>query len=191
MALLFVKDAVVSVVVGAGLLLAFLRVNRALAVIGGAGILVSTAGFLTIDALEAAMLPLARDFAQGWPDETGMLSTARAVAMTSGIAGQLAFAAFAVGVISLGVLVHRARGEGVPPRWVGWLGIVAGVLWLLSSTGMLIEAGQMFIPLGAITTLSWMISLGVWLIRHPEAADESGTPTRASSDAVRPMAPSN
>jgi hypothetical protein len=186
MGLLFVKDSIVSVIVGAGLLLAFMRVNRALAVVGGAGILVSTAGFLTIDALEAAMLPLARDFAEGWPDQTATLATARGLAITSAIAGQLAFSSFAIGTISLGVLFIRARGAHVPPAWVGWLGIVTGVLWLLSWVGVLTEAGQAFIPLGAITTLSWMISLGVWLIRHPEAEEGPSSIRTPSAVSARP-----
>ena len=180
MALLLFKDAVVSVITGVGLLLTFAHVNRGLAVLGGAGWLVATAGFLGIDAMEAAMIALADDYARAEADGAVTLSVARTLAIVSGLTGQAAFSSFAVGLGAFGLLILRY--EAGVPRLLGWLGLVGAACWLLLWSSVLTEAGFVFIPLGALSVIVWMLGLGVYLLRHslpgpgvqPEALYASG-----------------
>jgi hypothetical protein len=178
MALLLAKDAVVSVIVGAGLFLVFAGANRTLAALGAAGWLVATAGFLAIDGMEASMIAFADDYATVGVDQVTTLSVARSIAIVSGLTGQAAFSSFAVGLGSIGLLIVRHRGPDMPPAFLGWLGIFGAACWLLLWTSALTEAGFVFLPLGALSVIVWMLGVGFYLVRH---SSTGATPASATA----------
>ncbi len=53
------------------------------------------------------------------------------------------------------------------PRWLGWLGLVAAALVLL--TPLAVTAELLFLPffVGAILTLVWLLAVGLWLAIWP------------------------
>jgi hypothetical protein len=164
MALVFFKDAVVSVVIGAGLYLSFTSVNRSLALIGAAGWLVSAACFNLIDGMEAAMIALADAHSAG----DDVLVLARTLAVVSSLGAQAAFSSFALAVAALGIMFLRAPAGVVPGRWLGWVSLVVAASWWLLWISVLTEAGFVFIPIGAISGIVWMLGVGIYLVRHPE-----------------------
>jgi hypothetical protein len=163
MGLLLLKDTVVSVALAAGLYLSFAAVNRGLALVGAAGWLVASAVFFMVDASEATMLVLADDYATA-PTET-ILENARLLAVLSGLTGQAAFAGFSVSLAGFGALFLRQRGAAVP---LGYLSLVIAAAWLLLWTSVFTDAGFVFLPIGAIGTIVWLLGVGVYLVRNPE-----------------------
>ncbi len=59
---------------------------------------------------------------------------------------------------------------GVAPRWLGWLGLVAGALLVL--TPLAVTAEVLFFPffIGTILTLAWLLAAGLWLALRPPGA---------------------
>jgi hypothetical protein len=80
----------------------------------------------------------------------------------------LAFAALGFGAAAF------ARGlawsSGIAPRWLGWLGLAAGALLLL--TPLAVTTDILFLPFffGAILTLVWLLATGLWLALRPPGA---------------------
>jgi hypothetical protein len=65
----------------------------------------------------------------------------------------------------------------IAPRWLGWLGLVAGALLVL--TPLAVTADVLFLPFffGAILTLVWLLAAGFWLalgLPKPGAATTVG-----------------
>ena len=55
------------------------------------------------------------------------------------------------------------------PRWLGWVGLTAGGLLVL--TPLAVTADVLFLPffLGTILALVWLLAAGLWLtLRPPE-----------------------
>lgn len=72
--------------------------------------------------------------------------------------------AFATLGIGAGVFAYGlAWSTDLAPRWLGWLGLVAAGLLVL--TPLAVTAELLFLPffLGAILTLVWLLAAGVWL----------------------------
>ncbi len=88
--------------------------------------------------------------------ESFLLAEGVALSFMFGISGIL----FNIGVLRTSVI----------RRWIGWLGLVAGVAslgWILFSTFMIFQAVA---GIGYILTLVWMLAIGVSLIRLQEPA---------------------
>jgi hypothetical protein len=80
-----------------------------------------------------------------------------------------AFAALGLGAASYAY--GLAWSTDTVPRWIGWLGLVAGGLLLL--TPLAVTTDILFFPFffGAILTLAWLFAAGVSLtVRRPRAA---------------------
>jgi predicted membrane channel-forming protein YqfA (hemolysin III family) len=60
-----------------------------------------------------------------------------------------------------------------PPTWLGWIAVVAGVLYLL---GVLIFVSDWFfilVGIGFLLTIIWYLAGGIWyLFMAPELAEE-------------------
>jgi hypothetical protein len=58
------------------------------------------------------------------------------------------------------------------PRWLGWLGLVAGGLLVLTPLAVTVEV--LFFPFffGAILTLAWLLAAGLWLVLRPPVTEE-------------------
>lgn len=63
-----------------------------------------------------------------------------------------------------------AWSTGIAPRWLGWLGLVAGALLVL--TPLAVTADVLFLPFffGAILTIVWLLATGLWLALRPPGA---------------------
>lgn len=82
------------------------------------------------------------------------------------------FANFLTGfaVLGLGAAAFAyglAWPSGLAPRWLGWLGLVAGALLLLTPLAVTVDI--LFFPffVGAIVTLVWLLAAGIWLALRP------------------------
>lgn len=119
----------------------------------------------------AGMLRAADDFAGGGlggigtgsPDALELIRVLAVLHFGNFLAGfatlGLGAAAFAYGL---------AWPAGLLPRWLGWLGLVAGALLLF--TPLAVTVDLLFLPffLGAILTLVWLLAGGLWLtLRSP------------------------
>lgn len=172
-----VVDSFLGIVAAGALFLVFRERNRVLATLGLILILAASAAFIVADGTTFAIINLASDFKDGGPGgikpgDDSILEVARAVAIFHGGAGQVAFTALGAGIISFGALIAWAPAKGVmPPRWNGWLGILAGVLGLLTWLVVASEdIGGVIFPITGIAQLLWLLSLGGWLLMQPEEA---------------------
>jgi hypothetical protein len=79
-----------------------------------------------------------------------------------------AFAALGLGAAAFAYAL--AWPAGVAPRWLGWLGLVAGGLLVL--TPLAVTAEILFLPffLGSILTIVWLLAAGLWLVLRPAGA---------------------
>jgi hypothetical protein len=84
-----------------------------------------------------------------------------------------AFAALGLGA---GAFAYGlAWSTRVAPRWLGWLGLLAGGLLVL--TPLAVTADVLFLPFffGTILTIVWLLVTGFWLaLRPPRARDAVG-----------------
>jgi hypothetical protein len=80
-----------------------------------------------------------------------------------------AFATLGMGAAAFAYAL--AWPAGMAPRWLGWLGLVAGALLLL--TPLAVTADVLFFPFffGAILTLAWLLAAGLWLVLRPPVAE--------------------
>lgn len=172
-----VNDAAIGIVAAAGLYLVFRERNRVLALFGFALIFGGSIAFIAADAAAVPLIVLAEDFAEkGGPGgiaagDDVILETARAVAIWSFTVDQLAITTIGAGLIAFGALISwTAPATAVnPPRWIGWLAVIAGLATILTWIGAASEdVGIVLFIAGAIATLLFLISLGVWLLMHPE-----------------------
>ncbi len=172
----FAVDSVVGLAAAAALYLLFRDRSRVLALFGLVGILVASAAFIAADAADVALVHLASDFKGGGPEGVAakapvILEVARAVAISSGVAGQIGFTALSFGILAFGVLIGWApAGAVTPPRWVGWVALLAGVVgfftWLIAVT----DAAFVLIIIATVTQLIWLFGLGGWLLMQPDEA---------------------
>lgn len=85
-----------------------------------------------------------------------------------------AFAALGIGAAAFAY--GLAWSTGFAPRWLGWLGLVAG--GLLVFTPLAVTVDVLFFPFffGTILSLVWLFAAGIWLTLRPRAPG----PPRAS-----------
>lgn len=172
-----VVDAAIGIIAAAGLYLVFRERNRLLALSGFALVFGGGIAFLASDAGMVPLIVLAEDFAEkGGPGgiaagDAVILETARAVAMWSFTIEQVAVTTIAAGLLAFGALIAWAAPGAAanPPRWIGLVGVIAGVATILTWIGAAEEAiAIVLFIIGGIATLLFLISLGVWLLRNPE-----------------------
>ena len=121
----------------------------------------------------AAMVRAADDYGGGGLAGIGrgsedVLELIRVLAVVHFASFLTAFAALGIGAAAFAYAL--AWPAGVAPRWLGWLGLVAGALLLL--TPLAVAAELLFLPffLGAILALVWLLAAGVWLVLRPPGA---------------------
>lgn len=169
-------DAIVLPAAAALLYLGFRDRSHVLALLGAFGILTGAVTFV-VHEVGAMTLPfLATDLlVEGGPSsivagDPVILEAARTVGIVQGLAALCGQTALGVGIGAIGVLIIWAPdGNWNPPRWLGWLGVLAGVgmgltwLFLVSHT-----AGGVATVAAEATTIGMLTFLGIWLLRQPE-----------------------
>jgi Domain of unknown function (DUF4386) len=173
-----VASAFLAVAAGLGLYL-FLR-NRA----GGSGL----AGLLLFvlsgvfhagtGIVGAGMIRAADDYVGGGvvavSGSDNVLELIRVLAVLHFANFLAAFAALGIGV---GAFAYQlAWPAGLAPRWLGWLGLIAGGLLVL--TPLAVTADVLFLPFffGAILTLVWLLVAGLMLALRPVRPGDAAGP---------------
>jgi hypothetical protein len=79
-----------------------------------------------------------------------------------------AFAALGIGAAAFAY--GLAWSTGLAPRWLGWLGLAAGGLLVLTPLAVTVDV--LFLPFffGTILTIVWLVAAGVWLLLRPPGA---------------------
>jgi hypothetical protein len=148
--------------------------GRAVALSGFAFILLAQAVWLIEDASYNLLINLASDFADGGPEgvaagDLQILRDARTVGILASSAQILGVTALGLGIIAFSAIIGWAQAGSVnPPRWLGWVGLIAGVTAVLSWLVALGDFGGIFFGLSGLFTLIWLVGLGVWLLRQRE-----------------------
>lgn len=178
-------DSVLSIVVAAIVYRLLRDRSPLLALVGFAGILVSSAAFFITDFTDIAMVVLADDFAEGGAGtiaagDPNILEIARAVGITGAVAAVGGTVSLTLGMLAFGAIVSFApEGAANPPRWIGWPAILAGVVapfaWLSAA------ADDFFVLffIANIAALVWTALLGGWLLISTTDPDVQPSPSPA------------
>jgi len=178
------SNAVFGIAAGAALYLLLRDRNALYALFGLAFILAGSASLLVGDAGTNTMINLASDFAEGGPEgfdagDPAILRDARSVAILSSSAQIIGGTAISVGVIAFGAIIGWAPlGAVNPPRWLGWIAIIAGVAGILSWLIVLGDFAFIFFAISGLGSLIFLVGLGGWLLMR---AEETGAPSPAAA----------
>jgi hypothetical protein len=182
--------ALLVTVLGAVLFSALRLRSHWLASIGLVGFVGLGIMFAASSATFIALNDLANDLEGGGAGGAGEAEVVEIARVVSIIGDNLFFIGiwfFAVGLVGFGLVMAlgpqlaavAADQTGIraaivsPPAWLGWIAVVAGVLYLL---GVLIVVSEIFfilVGLGFLLTLIWYLAGGIWyLFMAPELAEE-------------------
>jgi hypothetical protein len=176
------NDGVFVPLVAVSLFVLFRDRNPFLATAAMIGVTVTAAMALLVDGSNLLLTIIADDFVNGGPEgvaagDPATLELGRYVGIITFAFTNILFTAAGLGFVAAGLLLVGAP-EGLinPPRWIGWVAIVAGLsAWL---AWLVVAAGPFFVffPIQLLSTLLLLISLGIWLLRH---SDLEPAPMRA------------
>lgn len=170
-----VNDGVFVVIVAVASFILFRDRSPFLAALAMIGFAMAATISLVNDASNILLTVIADDFVKGGPTgvaagDPAALELGRYVGMITYAFTNLLFTPLGTAFIALGAIITSAPAGIVnPPKWIGWLAIIAGLAswlaWLVVVAG---DAGFVFFPINLISTLIFGISLGVWLLRHSD-----------------------
>lgn len=142
--------------------------------------LVSSAAYITVKEVLATDLVSGGAGGAGEPE---ILELARTLTTFGDIAFFLGIMLFAIGLVGYGLTIAitpyqaavaatpagpaavRLTGAVVsPPRWLGWIAVAAGVLYLLGFLAVAVEILFIFVALGFLLTIIWYLAGGVWFL---------------------------
>lgn len=188
-ALNIAMDAAVMLVMAGVLYLLLRDRSQLLAAAGAFGLVGGAVGFAATDTATVTLGYLAADFL----DEGGaggvsagdpvILQSARTVMLLSLIATLCALTAMGVGLLAFGALIATApEGEVNPPRWIGALCGVSGLLmpfgWVVAAHW---ETGMTLIFAGMATAFLFVCILGGWLLFRTEQGEARADTRLAAS----------
>jgi len=165
----------IFILIAAAFYLAFRAHDRNLALLGSFGFLAAGLLFLTIDMVVISLYTLSESFTEASGAQAqSILNSASAVGLMADPAAAMSLLGMAIGFLSYGLLVVTT---GAVPRWIGWFGIVGGLVapfgWLYLVESDLFAVG--FIG-GGIGLLFFLIT-GVWLVlKGSSEATETASP---------------
>jgi hypothetical protein len=177
-----VNDGVFVITIGVALFILFRDRNPFLATLSMSAIVVAAAISLVVDISNILLTSIADDYVNGGPEgvaagDPSTLELGRYVGMITFAFVNLLFTPVAVAFIALGTLLVGAP-EGIvnPPKWIGWVAIIAGLASALAWLVVAAEPFFVFFPIQLIATVVLLVSLGIWLLRH---GDLQPAPMRA------------
>jgi hypothetical protein len=177
-----INDGVFVILVGAALYVLFRDRNPLLATVAAIAIGATAAISLVVDISNILLTMIAEDYVKGGvggaaPGDPAALELGRYVAVVTFAFTNLLFTPAGLAFLSIGsLLVGAPQGLINPPKWLGWVAIIAGAAMWLSWLVVAAEPGFIFFPINLIATLVFLIGLGVWLLRH---SDLQPAPMRA------------
>lgn len=169
-----VADGVLLLAVAAAIFVLFRDRSPLLATLSMIGLTAAATVSLLVDGSNILLAMIADDFVNGGagdipPGDPAVLELGRYVGMITFLFVNVLFTAAGTGLLALGLLLVGARpGVVNPPKWIGWVAIVSGASAWLAWLVVLAEPGFVFFPIQLISVLVLMISLGIWLLRHPD-----------------------
>ncbi|GAB4323725.1 MAG: hypothetical protein Kow0010_05230 [Dehalococcoidia bacterium] len=180
-------DAVATLALAAVLYLLFRDRSQTLALFAAFGLVAGGIGFVTTDAATSTLAYLAADFVdEGGPGGIGagdpvILQAARTVGTFSMLSALAAFTSVGFGIVAVGTLVAVApEGATNPPRWLGALAIVSGLVaggsWVATAN---FDVGMAILFIGMAGMIVFLVVLGGWLLFRGEPAEApraSGVP---------------
>lgn len=172
-------DAAATLALAAVLYLLFRDRSQPLALFAAFGVAAGGIGFMTTDAANVTMTYLAADFVEeggAGAIPTGdpvILQTARAIVALALISVFVAFTSIGFGMVAVGILLVAApEGAVNPPRWLGALAIVTGLLAAASWVTLAnYDAGMTLLTIGMLGMLTFLVILGGWLLFRGEPGE--------------------
>jgi len=178
----YIATDLLAVVAAAFLYLVFRDRNRPLALLGAFSLVAASVAFMMHEVGAMTLAFLADDFlVSGGPGSIGSgdavtLEVARAVSVTQATTALFGQTLMGMSVASFGGLIVWAQvGLRNPPRWIGAAGVLGGICMLVTWVFLLSHlAGGGVTMLAELAVVVMLIGLGVWLLRHPARAWQSG-----------------
>ncbi len=177
-----INDGVFVLAVGAALYILFRDRNPYLATIAGIAVAITAAISLVVDISNVLLTAIAKDYVEGGvgdiaAGDSAALELGRYVGIVTFAFTNLLFTPAGLAFTSIGLLITGApQGLINPPKWLGWVAIVAGLAMWLSWLVVAVDAGFIFFPINLVATLVFLVGLGVWLLRN---GDLQPAPMRA------------
>ncbi|HUF52253.1 MAG TPA: DUF4386 family protein [Dehalococcoidia bacterium] len=167
------NDGVFVIIIAAAFYILFRDRNPFLATIALAGIAVSAALALVLDISNILLTIIADDYVNGGAGgvpagDPATLELGRYVGVITYALLNTLFTPAGTGFIALGLLLLGPQGLVNPPRWIGWVAIIAGASAWLAWLVLVADPFFVFFPIQLISTLVLLLSLGVWLLRHSD-----------------------
>jgi len=169
-----IVDGALSVVVAAVVYILFRDRSRLLALIAFAGLLGQAGISLLLDLDQILLTIVAKDFVTGGPGnipagDASLLEVGRYLGMLSLALTNVIFTMLGVGLLALGWLIARAPAGAVnPPRWLGWMAILAGASGELAWLLIVLDPAFVFLLGNFVFSLIFLVGLGIWLLQHQD-----------------------
>ena len=151
--------------------------DRLLALMGLAGFLMMGVLFSMSAAAYVSVHSIANNLEAGdvFADEATVQEIGRTLVELGDGTFFLGITFFAIGLLAFGAIIALTRvGIGIapvaPPKWIGWIALTAGVLFLLGWLALAAEFLFVFVIIAFVLTLIWYLTFGVWLLRAPAEA---------------------
>ena len=176
-----ILTGILVALLGAALYVMFRARERFLALVGFTGFVLMAALFVTSSAAFVEVHALANNFEadESFAGEAEVLELGRALTGLGDGAFFLGVTFFAIGLIGFGAMIGIAPvrppvqdpddGEPsiVPPTWLGWIALAAGVLYLAGWLFVLSEVFFLLVIIAFFLTILWYLVFGIWLLRRP------------------------
>lgn len=151
----------ITPVLSAAIYLVFSRQERPLALLGAFALMAAGITSLVAGVFRFAIFSLSEDLsATSGPDSDVLTAIARALAYGNDrVAFYATLTLLGLGVAAVGAVIVRRR---ILPRWLGWLGVIGGLLMILDWLDLL--GVPVFGIIGFLCTLVFMLTAGGWLL---------------------------
>jgi hypothetical protein len=167
---------------GGALYVVFRQRDRLLALAGLTGFLLMAGLFVSSTVAYVAVHALANHLEAGetLADEANVLELGRAFTELGDGLFFFGITFFAIGLLGFGMMIGIAPVRPVrpepdveepaiePPKWLGWLALLAGACYLAGWLFVVAEPFFVFVIVAFFLTLLWYLSFGIWLLRRPQ-----------------------
>jgi hypothetical protein len=181
-----VLTGVFVALLGAALCTIFWNRDRFLALVGFTGFMLMAALFVVSAAANVGVHSLANNLDAGdtLAGEQEIFEIARTLTDLGDGTFFLGLIFFAIGLLGFGAMIGIAPVRPpitepvpgpdpllTPPKWLGWLAMLAGILYLLGWFALAADIFFVFIIIAFFLTILWYLTFGIWLIRYPSATN--------------------